>query len=114
MFLLKEQLGTIKCAHDPITTYDLLLRTLHDLPLPIERADQSKGVILVACFSLLLNIGFWRCWSDRVLLEIKEDGLSESSVKAYGIPNLLRFRAKTRAPAFDLKRLITELEKSCG
>jgi hypothetical protein len=113
MYLLKEQIRTIPCRRDYAATFDLLLSKLGDLRLPVEKADQNKGIVLATCISRLINMGFWRCWSDKVLFEIKEVSPNVSSISVYGIPNLLRMRVKPGETVSDLDAMVSQLADAC-
>jgi hypothetical protein len=113
MYLLKEEIRTIPCPRDYAATYDLLLSKLEDLRLPIEKADQSKGIVLATCISRLINMGFWRCWSDKLLFEIKKVSPGVSSISVYGIPNLLRMRVKSGETVIDLDAMVSHLADAC-
>jgi hypothetical protein len=113
MYLLKEEIRTIPCPRDFAATYDLLLSKLEDLHLPVEKADQNKGIVLATCISRLINTGFWRCWSDKILFEIKEVSPTVSSIIVYGIPNLLKMRVKPGETVRDLDAMMSNLVDAC-
>jgi hypothetical protein len=54
----------------------------------------------------------WRAWSDKLLFELKEIGPAKTEVKAYAIPNLLRYKVRKNEKPLDpgeLTRLVGRL-----
>jgi len=39
-------------------------------------------------------MGLWRCWSDKLLLEVTDSGMGNTTVRVYALPNWFRLRVR--------------------
>jgi hypothetical protein len=109
MFFLKEKIHSGTCRSDRTAAFGALVSKLRDLHLHIEREEAAKGEIVVRCLSLPINWGLWRCWSDRILFEVRDTGDGRAEVSVYAIPNLFRISAATGEPRTDLHKFVSQL-----
>jgi hypothetical protein len=80
MYFLKEAAGTITYPMDRAAAYATLLSRLKKLCLPVEKADESTGEVVVRCFALVLDLGLWRCWADRLVFEVAQVHPNSSAI----------------------------------
>ena len=113
MYFLKEKIGTTTCPRNHVDTYHLVLSKLGDLQFPIEKADQSKGFIQAKCLSRVSNFGIWRCWSEKLIIEIEKVDANLSSISICAIPNLLRFKSGRDEIVTDLDKVMLHLVENC-
>lgn len=109
MYLLKEKVGTIRYPLERAAAFSALLSRLADLRLPVDKADELKGEIVVRCFTQVLNAGIWRCWADRLVFEVSQDDPSASNISIFALPNLMRIRKVPGELVFDLQKIKSEL-----
>jgi len=57
----------------------------------------------------LLNVGLWRCWSDKLVFEIRRVEAVKTQVETYAVPNLFRFRTNKNEEAIEVKKLASQL-----
>src|SRR5579864_4743106 len=95
MYLLKESVGTVMYRFDDATTFDSLVSKLEELHIPIEKQDKRSGEIVVRCLSDSMNMIAWRCWSDKLVFEVKPISEGSTRVTVFAIPNLFRIRVKS-------------------
>jgi len=112
MYFLKEKIRTITYQLEYTAAYALLLSKLKEWNFTIESADQHGGDIVVRCLSQLVNMGLWRCWSDKLLLQIKSVHPNMTSVSVYAIPNLWRIRSSEKVT--DIESLLSQLAGLAG
>lgn len=100
MYVLKEFVGRISSQFNRDTTFDKVLFSLRELGIDVEREDRHQGEIVARCWSVVANMFVWRCWSDKLLFDLKDSDDKRTSVKIHAIPNLL----KIRVPAGEILR----------
>jgi hypothetical protein len=108
MILLKQPLGTIKYERDSAEVFAGLLSRLDALGLSVQRVDRSKGEIVAACVGKCFDMILWRCYSDRLLLEIIETGRRETTVEVSALPNFL-MRVPKSDESRDLSSVVAAL-----
>ena len=65
---------------------------LTQLHIDIEKEDMDKGEIVARCLTVPMKTIFWRCWSDRLVCEIKRLGVNDTQVRVFTVPNLFRMK----------------------
>jgi hypothetical protein len=58
---------------------------------------------------LVKNVGLWRCWSDKLVFEIRRVEAAKTQVEIYAVPNLFRFRTNKNEEAIEVKKLASQL-----
>lgn len=109
MHFLKEEIGTITYPVDGATAYANLLSKLAELHLFVEEADADRREVVVRCLTRLANAGIWRCWADKLIIQLKEVGPHATSVSISGIPNLMRIKIKEGESVVELDNLVAQL-----
>jgi hypothetical protein len=111
MALLKEHIGTITCPGDRATVFVAVLCKLERLQIPVETKNERDGTILVHCVSRPLDLFVWRCRSDKLLIQLTEDGHGRTSIRLDAIPNLFRISIGQHEHEIKLDRLLEELRR---
>jgi hypothetical protein len=109
MYPLKKLLRTVTYQSDLITTFAALLNRLRDLHIDVEKEDQDKREIVALCLGLCMNMILWRCWSDKLLFEVKKLDHNSTSVSIYAIPNLFRVIVGEDETVTNLNDLVSKL-----
>ncbi len=109
MYPLRELVHSTSLHRDYATTCTSLLSKLTELHIDVARADKDKGEIVVRCLTRLANAILWRCWSDKLVFEIKGIDAANTQVKIYAIPNLLRYRTRRSEEIIELRTLVSQL-----
>jgi hypothetical protein len=112
MALLKEHIGTLTYPGDRATAFVAVMRKLERLQLPVEKKNERDGTILVRCLARPLDLLLWRCWSDKVLIQLTEDGERRTSIRLDAIPNLFRVRTGKHESEIKLDGLLEELRRT--
>ncbi len=108
MILLKQPLGTIKYERESAAVFAGLLSRLDALGLSVQRVDRDKGEIVANCVGKCFDMILWRCYSDRLLLEITETGRRETTVQVSALPNFL-MRVPKSDESRDLSSVVAAL-----
>lgn len=101
MYWLREVVYERTVLANRSDLFATLVRAARQLSLTVERQDQKNGVIVVRCLTMVLNLFWWRCWSDKLLFELTEADENRTRLVAYAIPNLLRIRAEPSETPMD-------------
>ncbi len=109
MYLIKEPVGTITYQFDYDATFAALISRLRELHIDVLREDKNKGEVVARCLSIVMNIIVWRCWSDRLLFELKKDGANRTKVSIYALPNLFRIKVRKNEEIVDLDKVVSQL-----
>ena len=64
---------------------------------------------MARCLTSAANTILWRCWSDKLLFEVKGIDATNTQIGVYAVPNLLRFKVKQREKTIELKELVSRL-----
>ena len=79
-------------------------------PEPTQgRTPRGATTIGARCITQCLNIGLWRCWSDRLEFQLQQVGASETRITVNAIPNLLRRGLESGERATDVQALVAGL-----
>jgi hypothetical protein len=106
---LKELVHESTLASDYPTTFNSLTSKLAALKVHTVTRDQEKGEIVVLCLTGPINATLWRCWSDKLIFEIKRIDTAKTEVRVYAVPNLLRHKIRDGEKEVELQKLISEL-----
>jgi len=70
---------------------------------------QAAPEIIARCLSLCMNMGLWRCWSERLEITLQEIGPTETRVTINAVP---AFRSGVRRgeQVTDLVALVSQLQ----
>lgn len=109
---LREHVSTFTFPLDRAGTYALLLSKLRSLGLDVVDASEERGEITFRCLAMPFNMVLWRCWSDKVLLQVRTPERARTQVGMYAIPNLLRIWVRRGEEVVDLKVLATRLSEA--
>ena len=109
MPLLKELVGTLEFRQDYTSTFATLTSKLRDLHIDVEQESPLTGNITARCLSVVTNMLVWRCWSDRLILEVRSVGDNRTEVHLYAVPNLLRIRLRKGERPVDLGTVLSAL-----
>lgn len=110
-FWVRESLTEFYVSSDATTTVDLVVAKLGQMGLEISRIDKGAGQILVRYLSLLTDWLLYRCYSDHILVEVKDHGPDESIVKVYAIPSWNRASLRRGEVLRELAPVWYQLEK---
>jgi hypothetical protein len=89
-----------------------VLRNLQRLQIPIEGKNERRGTILVRCLSRPLDLFLWRCWSDKVLIQLTDGADGKTGIRLDAIPNLFRISIGKDEHEIKLDGLLAELARS--
>jgi hypothetical protein len=70
---------------------------------------QTAPEIIARCLSVCMNLGLWRCWSERLEITFREIGAAETSVTINAVPSLLRTGLRSGERETDLGALVSAL-----
>ena len=85
-----------------------VLSTLAEAGIATEQR-QTAPEIIARCLSLCMNLGLWRCWSERLEITFHEIGPTETSVTINAVPSLLRTGVRSGERVTDLGALVSAL-----
>jgi hypothetical protein len=85
---LKQPVATITGERDLEATLRFLESGLSRLGFAVERSEPD-GVV-VRCLSLCFNMVVCRCWSDKLLFEVTDTGIGNTTIGVYALPSLFR------------------------
>lgn len=113
-YLVRNLLTEFYVAADLDTTFQTVLSKLAQMGLDVAHTDQNSGHIVVKYLTLLVDMLLYRCYSDRVLIEVRQLKPGECLVKVFALPAWNRVGLKRgetlREPAplwYALERLGT-------
>ena len=109
MHLLKELVHRTTLWTDREKAFSSLCSRLADLHIPVEKEDKVSGEIVAQCLTTTMNAVLWRCWSDKLLLEVREIDEERTQINVFAIPNLLRFKVGQHEKTVDLEALFSRL-----
>ena len=110
MGFLKESIDSITYQDNYENVYEKILSMLNELGIVVEENDKHNGIIRVRWIAQIVNMLLWKCYSDKLLLKIKEVDQSKTRVDIYAIPNLFRLKIKKGEQASDPHELISYLQ----
>jgi hypothetical protein len=70
----------------------------------------ASTTLIARCLTLCLNLGLWRCWSDKLEFRLESIGAHETRVTVNAIPNLLRTGLRPGERATDIESLVARLQ----
>jgi hypothetical protein len=106
---LRELVHTATLHCDCATAFASLVSKLAEAKIDVARKDKDRGEIVVRCLTCPVNVILWRCWSDKLVFEVKQIDTATTQVKIYAVPNLIRYRASKHEETFELRELISQL-----
>jgi len=109
MYLLREIVHKATINKGYAEVFTSLLSKLAESNIGIDKQDVNHGEIVARCLTLSANLVLWRCWSDRLLFNMKELDAANTEVTIYSIPNLFRLNLKPDEKTTDLTKLVWEL-----
>jgi hypothetical protein len=108
MAFLKERIHRATCRSDRRSVFTALVSKLRSENFHIEKEDSSKGEIVVRCESLPVNWVLWRCWSGKLLFEVREAEDGKTAIDVYALPDLFRIRGRKSEPT-DPRLILSRL-----
>ena len=111
MAWLVQSLGAFIHPQDQSATKAHLVGQLERQGIPAERSETTP-LIVARCVTLCLNLGLWRCWSERLEFRLEEVGPSQTRVTINAVPSLLRLGVKSGERVVDPAALISALQRS--
>jgi len=109
MHLLREVVHKTTLQSDPATAFASLRSKLAELQIHVEKEDKDRGEIVARCLTSAVNTILWRCWSDKLLFEVKGIDATKTQIGVYAVPNLLRFKVEQSEKTIELKELVSRL-----
>jgi hypothetical protein len=70
----------------------------------------SAPEIIARCLSLSMNLGLWRCWSERLEISFHQIGPTETGVTINAVPSLVRIGVRKGERVTDLGALVSSLQ----
>jgi hypothetical protein len=70
---------------------------------------QAAPEIIARCVTQCMNLGLWRCWSERLEFTFHVIGPTETSVTIDAVPALLRTAVRSGERVTDLDALVSAL-----
>src|SRR6476620_7998777 len=71
---------------------------------------QTAPQIVARCLTLSMNLGLWRCWSERLEFAFQEIGPMQTSVNINAVPALLRSGVRAGEHVTNLASLVSALQ----
>jgi hypothetical protein len=71
---------------------------------------QTAPELTARCVSLCLNLGLWRCWSERLEVTFRDVGPAETRVTINAVPSWSRTGARAGEQVTDLGKLLSALK----
>ena len=105
--MLIHPVGEFSYSLDREAAQARVVSTLAKVGIATER-HQSAPEIIAHCLSLCMNMGLWRCWSERLEITFQEIGPAETRVTINAVPALRR-RARRGEHVTDLVALVSQL-----
>ena len=99
--------ATLHCEY--ATAFASLVSKLAESKIDVAREDKDRGEIVARCLTCPVNVILWRCWSDKLVFEVKQIDTATTQVRIYAAPNLFRFRASKHEKTFELRELVSRL-----
>ena len=112
MTWLREHIDTITYGGDRAKAFAAVVRNLQRLQIPIEKKSERDGTILIRCLSRPLNLFLWRCWSEKLLIQLTDDADCKTNIRLDAIPNLFRISIEKHEREAKLDGLLAELARS--
>jgi hypothetical protein len=112
MPLLKEPVATLQFPLGQNETFLRMTRQLRTLGLDVEKESLETGEIVVRCLSECLNMLLWRCWSDRLLLQVQQGPGGGTIVSISVVPNLRRIRVRSDEHLLVLSDVVSALQQA--
>jgi hypothetical protein len=106
---LRELVHSATLPRDYSTTFASLLSKLAELEIDVAGEDKDRGEIVARCLTRPVNLIFWRCWSDKLVFEVKPTDTARTQVKIYAVPKLFRYRTYKNEETFELRELVSQL-----
>jgi hypothetical protein len=92
-------------------TQALVISTLTKQGIAVQQ-NESPPEIVASCLTLCMNLGLWRCWSERLEFTLGKLGPTDTSVTINAIPALLRLGVQAREHVIDLDALVWALRST--
>ncbi len=92
MLCIRHHIRTLRVALSRASTHRELLRKLERIGIKPSSPDTSMRRIVIDCDYLALDLLVWRCWADKMMLELQPVKEDVTLIKIFAIPNLLRIR----------------------
>jgi len=109
MYLLREIVHKTTVHKAYAEAFTSLLLKLGESDIDVDKQDMNHGEIVARCLTLAANLVLWRCWSDKLVFNMKELDGAKTEVTIYSIPNLFRLNLKPNQKTTDLNGLILKL-----
>ena len=109
MHLLREVVHRTTIQRDYATAFSSLLSKLKELNVQIETENSATGEIVTRCLTRVVDGLLWRCWSDKLIFEVKGIDADNTRLKVYAIPNLFRFKVAQNEKPMDLTQFLSQL-----
>lgn len=109
MHLLREIVHKTTVHKGYAEAFTFLISKLGESNIEVAKQDMDHGEIVARCLTLSANLVLWRCWSDRLVFDMKELDAAKTEVTIYSIPNLFRVNLKPNEKTTDLSKLVSEL-----
>jgi hypothetical protein len=88
-----------------------LLSRLENTGLSAEHRRTARAIV-VRCVTHCINLGLWRCWSEKLEFSLEELGPTETRVTITAVPSLLRFGGKAGERVTDVVQLVSTLQRA--
>jgi hypothetical protein len=111
MAWLAQQVAGFTYPLDRQAAQARVLSTLTTAGIPTEQR-QTAPELVARCLTLCMNLGLWRCWSERLEFAFQETGPTETSVTINAVPALLRSGVRAGERVTDLGALVSALRPS--
>jgi len=109
MAWLVQPIATFMNPGTQDATKTRLLAQLKRLGIHAEQ-QQANPFIVAECITECLNLGLWRCLSDRLEVRLEEIEASQTRVTINAVPNLLRTGIRAGERVTDRDFLVAELQ----
>jgi hypothetical protein len=106
---LRELVHSGTLHSDYTATFASLLSKLAELKIDVAREDKRRGEIVARCLTCPVNVLLWRCWSDKLVLEVKRIDAAKTQLNIYAVPNLFRYRTYRDEGTIKLRELVSQL-----
>lgn len=109
MYPLRKLVHRATIHRDYATTFASLLSKLAGLKIDVASEDKDRGEVVARCLTCPVNLILWRCWSDKLIFEVKRIDAAKTQVKMYAVPNLFRYKTYKNEETFEMRRLVSQI-----
>lgn len=107
--MLTDAVAIFHYEQEGDSVFAQVVARVNALGIEIHSCDPVKRKIVVRCLSKILDMLVWRCWSDRLVIQVRQLGPGRSTLEMSALPNLFRYKVGRGERLCDIEALVAEL-----